>query len=358
MTERILSTGNDAVARAAIAAGCKYFFAYPITPQSEIGHYMARELPKMGGCFLQSEGEYAAGYMVLGAALSGERVMTSTSSPGIALMQEPLSMIMTAEIPAVVVDTQRLGPGTGTGGQQGQTDYTFVTRGVFGDLRYPVFAPSSVSEVYEYVQLAFYIADKYRVLSMVLNDFVLARMTEYLELKTFDFGSLPEKDWALKGSANKGGRSDLIFTVTGMMVDIPGFFAAQKIKSDKIIESEIRYDTYKTEDAEFIIVAYGYTARVAKNAVNLAREKGMKVGMFRPISLWPFPKKALHEVAAKAGKVLVVEDSPGGGFLDDVELSVKGKASVNFLGIQARHTYRPEGLIFPERILQEVRELL
>ena len=357
MTERILSTGNDAVARAAIAAGCRYYFAYPITPQSEIAHFMSRELPKLGGCFLQSEGEYAAAYMVLGAALSGERVMTSTSSPGIALMQEPLSMIMTAEIPAVIVDTQRLGPGTGTGGQQGQTDYSFVTRGVYGGVNYPVLAPYSVSESYEFVQLAFHIADKYRTLAMVLTDFVLGRMTEYLDLKAFDFGPLPEKDWALKGKDNKGGRTDFLFTVTGMMLDIPGFFTQQQAKANKIIESETRYDTYKTEDADLIIVAYGYAARASKRAVNLAREKGMKVGLFRPITLWPFPKEALRQEALKAGKVLVVEDSPS-GLVDDVELTVQGGAQVRFLGIQARHTASAEGLIFPERILQEVREML
>jgi len=357
MTERILSTGNDAVARAAICAGCKHYFAYPITPQSEIAHYMARELPRIGGCFLQSEGEYAAAYMLLGAALSGKRVMTSTSSPGIALMQEPLSMIVTAEIPTVVVDTQRLGPGTGAGGQQGQTDYSFVTRGVYGGIHYPVLAPYSVSEIFEFVQLAFHIADKYRILTMVLNDFVLGRMTEYLELKTFDFGPLPEKEWALKGKALKGGRSGLLFTVTGMMLDITGFFRQQEEKANRIIDSETRYETYQVEDADLLIVSYGYTARASKGAVNMARAQGIKAGLFRPITLWPFPKEPLKREALKAGKVLVVEDGPK-GLAEDVELSVQGKAPVHFLGIQARHTARPEGLIFPERILQEVRELL
>ena len=357
MTERILSTGNDAVARAAISAGCRHYFGYPITPQSEISHYMAREIPKLGGAFLQSEGEYAAAYMLLGAALSGERVMTSTSSPGVGLMQEPLSMIMTAEIPAVIVDTQRLGPGTGTGGQQGQTDYSFVTRGVYGGVHYPVLAPYSISEIFECVQLAFYIADKYRILTMVLTDFVLGRMTEFLELKTFDFGPLPEKDWALKGKGLKGGRSDFLFTVTGMMFDITGFFKHHQEKRDRIIDSETRYDTYKVEDADLLIVAYGYSARVAKGAVNMAREQGIKAGLFRPITLWPFPKEALRREALRAGKVLVVEDGPE-QLVEDVRLSVEGGAPVHFLGIQARHTYKPEGLIFPERILQEVRELL
>ena len=357
MTEKILSTGNDAVARGAISAGCKYYFAYPITPQSEIAHYMARELPPIDGCFLQSEGEYAAAYMLLGAALSGERVMTSTSSPGVALMQEPLSMIVTAQLPAVIVDTQRLGPGTGTGGQQGQTDYSFVTRGVYGGIHYPVLAPYSVSEIFEYVQLAFHIADKYRILTMVLTDFVLGRMTEYLELKTFDFGPLPEKDWALKGKANKGGMSGFLFTVPGMMFDITGYFKLQEEKRKNIVESEIRYDTYKVEDADLLIVAYGYSARASKRAVNIAREQGIKVGLFRPITLWPFPNEALKREVLKAGKVLVVEDSTE-QLVEDVRLAVQGGAPVHFLGIQARHTSRPEGLIFPERILQEVREIL
>ena len=357
MTEKILHTGNDAVALAAIRAGCKHYFAYPITPQSEIAHYMARELPKIGGCFLQSEGEYAAAYMLLGAALSGERVMTSTSSPGIALMQEPISMIVTAELPAVIVETQRLGPGTGTGGQQGQTDYRYVTRGVYGGLHYPILAPCSVSEIFAFVQLAFHIADKYRVLTMVLSDFVLGRMTEYLELKTFNFGPLPEKDWALKGKAHKGGVSNLILTVPGMMLDITGFFKHQEEKSKMITESETRYETYKTDDADILIVSYGSSARSCKGAVNIARAGGIKAGLFRPITLWPFPKEPLREEASKAKKVLVVEDSPG-ELIDDVELAVQGRVPVHFLGIQARHIPRAEGLIFPERILQEVRELL
>jgi len=356
MGERILCSGNEAVGWAALYAGCRCFFGYPITPQNEIAEFMARELPRRGGVYLQSEGEAAASYMLFGAGLTGERVMTATSSPGLALMQEAFSHIAMVEAPVVVVEVMRLGPGAGTGGQQGQTDYRVVTKGVYGGLRFFVIAPYSVPEIFEFVQLAFHIADKYRILAMVLTDFILGRMSEFIELRSFDFGPLPEKNWGLRGKVHKGGRSDIF--MSGLVFEpIPDFFRRQQEKYRNIAEAETRYEAYRVEDAELIIAAYGSMARISKGAVNMARARGLRVGLFRPITLWPFPKEPLREAAVRAGKVLVVEDSPG-EFVEDVEAAVQGRVPVHFLGIQARHIPGPSGLIFPERILEEARRLL
>jgi len=356
VTERILCSGNDAVGWAAIYAGCKAFFGYPITPQNEIAEFMAREMPKRGQIYLQSAGEAEASYMLFGGGLSGERVMTATSSPGLALMQEAFSHIAMVEAPVVVVEVMRLGPGAGTGGQQGQTDYRVVTKGVYGGLDYFIIAPNSVPEIFEFVQLAFHIADKYRIMAMVLTDFILGRMSEFIELKSFDFGPLPEKDWGLKGKAKKDGRSNPY--MSGLTFGgIPTFFQAQEDKFHRITESEMRYETYNTEGAELLIASYGSLARISKRAANMARAEGLKVGLFRPITLRPFPKDALREEASRVKKVLVVEDSPG-EFVEDVDAAVQGRATVHFLGIQARHIPGPSGLIFPERVLAEVRSLL
>ena len=357
MGEKILCTGNDAVGWAAIYAGCKSFFGYPITPQNEIAEFVSREFPKRGKIYLQSAGEAEASYMLFGGGLTGERVMTATSSPGLALMQEAFSHIAMVEAPVVVVEVMRLGPGAGTGGQQGQTDYRFVTRGVFGGLNYFIIAPYSIQEVFEHVQLAFHVADKHRIMAMVLTDFILGRMSEFIELNSIDFGPLPDrKDWGVKGKGKKNGKSNAY--MSGLVFgSIPTYFQGQVDKFQRITESETRYEAYKTEDAELLIASYGSLARISKGAVNMARSQGLKVGLFRPITLRPFPKDTLREAASKAKKVLVVEDSPG-EFVEDVEAAVQGKVPVHLLGIQARHIPGPSGLIFPERILQEIRSLL
>ncbi len=245
MGEKILCDGNEAVARAGIQAGCKYFFGYPITPQNEIAEIFSRELPRIGGVYLQADGEGAAGYMLWGGALTGERVMTATSSPCFSLMQEAISHLAIVEAPAVIVEVMRLGPGTGTGGQQGQTDYRQVTKGGgHGGYRCIVLAPFSVQEIFDYTQLAFYLADKYRILVIVLTDFVLARMAELLEARTLDFGPLPEKDWALKGKAQKGGKRDYHFTAL-VLGNVLEYFERQREKYQKIAETETRYDSYE-----------------------------------------------------------------------------------------------------------------
>ena len=365
MADKILIDGNEAIARGAIQAGCKYFFGYPITPQNEIPEFMSRELPKIGGVFVQSESETASIYMVYGGALAGERVMTSTSSPGFSLMQEGISYIAEAEMPAVVVDVMRMGPGIGTGGQHGQTDYRQVTKGGgHGAYRCIVLAPCSPQESFDHMQLAFHLADKYRIMSIVLSDFMIGRMAEAVELRTLDLGSPSEKEWALKGKGRKKDNLRTCYVSSVIQYTPPGLHKRLKDKYKTITDSEIRFETHRTEDASILIVSYGSTARAAKRAVDEAREEGINAGLFRPITVWPFPEAALREAGCRAGKVLVVEDSPG-ELVEDVDHALREQVPVNLLDMSARYTPTGtgltaggSGLIYPERILQEVKSLL
>jgi len=365
MAEKILVDGNEAIGRGAIQAGCKYFFGYPITPQNEIPEFMSRELPKIGGVFVQSESETASIYMVYGGALAGERVMTSTSSCGFSLMQEGMSYLAEAEMPTVIVNVMRMGPGIGTGGQQGQTDYRQVTKGGgHGAYRCIVLAAWSPQECFDYMQLAFYLAEKYRITVLVLSDFVIGRMAEPVELRTLDFEPSPEKDWALKGKGKKKDKVRTCYVAATAMQSPPVFHKHLKEKYQKIIESEVRYETYGEEDATLLVVSYGSSARMARRAVDEARSQGLKVSLFRPITVWPFPEAALREAAYKAGKVLVVEDSPG-ELVEDVECVVRAQVPVHLLDMSARYTpggigmiSGGSGLIYPETILEEVNSLL
>ncbi len=358
MAQIMMVSGNEAVARGAIQAGCKYFFGYPITPQSDIPEYMSRELPKIGGVFVQSESETASIYMVYGGALTGERVMTSTSSPGFSLMQEGVSYIAEMETPAVVVNVQRLGPGIGVGGQGGQMDYRQAVKGGgHGGYRNIVLAPCSPQETFDLMQVAFHLADKYRLLSLVMTDFIVGQLAETVEIKTLDLGPLPDKPWGLRGKDKKGGRRDFhvagVFNYGGVLQ----FNTHQEEKYKTIIDNEIRFDTYLADDAELLIVSWGSSARIAKGAVKMARAEGMKVGLFRPITLWPYPEEQLREAALKAGKVLMLEDNQG-QMLEDVVAILQGKIPVSFLGIWARHNDQANGIIHPERVFQEVKELI
>jgi len=363
MGDKMLMTGNEAIARGAIAAGCKYFFGYPITPQSDIGEFLSAELPKIGGAFVQSESETASIYMLYGGAMSGERVMTSTSGCGFALMAEGISYISAAEVPCVLVDVMRMGPGIGTGGQQGQTDYRYATSGPgHGGHRCIVLAPASPQECFDLVQLAFYLADVYGILAIVLSDFIIGRMAEPVEIRTLDFGPVPEKEWALVGKGKKGGRTDRIFggahyPPRTLMSSIPDYHTHQREKYQKIMATEVRYETYQTEDAELLLASYGSSARVCRGAVEQGRAQGLRLGLFRPITVWPFPRKELKEVAARVGKVLVVEDSIG-EFVDDVEFAVQGQVPVHLLGVWGRHMTGGSGIIHPERVLEEAKGLL
>lgn len=358
---QMLISGNEAIARGAIQAGCKYFFGYPITPQSDIPEFMSRELPKIGGAFVQSESETASVYMLYGAGLAGARAMTSTSSPGFSLMQEGISYISELEIPCVIVEVTRMGPGIGTGGQHGQTDYRQVTKGGgHGAYRCIVLAPASAQECFDLMQLSFHLADKYRMLTLVLSDYVVGQTAEPVEIRTLDLGPVPEKTWALKGKAQKGGKRDIHVSGIGSIGsrgDVVGYHAKLKEKYQQAAQAEVRYETYKTDDADLLLVAYGSSARFCKGAVDMAEAEGLKVRLFRPITLWPFPEEALRKAASEAGQVLVVEDSPG-ELVEDVENVVRHQLPVHLLGIWGRHDTGASGIIHPERILEEVKKLL
>jgi len=358
MGERIFIDGNEAVSRGAICAGCRGFFGYPITPQSEIPELLSRELPNRGGVFIQAECETAAINMLMGGSITGNRVITTTSGPGFSLMQEGISTMSAFEIPGVIVEVSRLGPGPGTV-QVGQTDYHQVTKGGgHGGYHCVVLAPASVQEIIELVQLAFYLSEKYEMVVILLMDAILGRLAEPVDVETIDFGTLPTDGWNIGGKASRGGRPTVF--KEKMWPWIPGgpvdFHLKQNAKYKTIKEKETRYKAYQTEDADILLVAYGYTARSAMRAVDVARYEGIKLGLLRPITLWPFPTEAVREAGATAGKILVVEDSQG-QLVEDVEHAMQGKAPVNLLGIWGRHIPSPSGIIHPERILEEVKTL-
>lgn len=352
MSELTLMKGNEALAEAAIRAGCKCFFGYPITPQTEVAAYLSKRMPKVGGVFLQAESEIAAINMIYGCAGSGVRCMTSSSSPGISLKTEGISYIAGADLPCVIIDVQRGGPGLG-GIQPSQADYWQVTRALgHGDLRTIVFAPASVQEMADTVTKAFDLADQYRMPAVILADGLLGQMMEpvsfdeNVEIKMADAS---DKPWAATGHGNK--REHNIISSLELQ--------ANKLE-DKIRQRFLRYEEVKakhtmaasnyTEDAEIVVAAYGSTARLAKSAVDAARKKGIKAGVFRPITLWPYPEKKLNEACKNAKKVLTVEMSMG-QMVDDVKLALNCRLPVEFLG-------RTGGVIpSPAEILAKIEEM-
>ena len=328
VVEKVLMKGNEALAEGALAAGCRYFFGYPITPQNELPAYLAKRLPENGGVFLQAESEIGAINMVFGAASTGERVMTSSSGPGISLKQEGISYIAGSEVPCVIVNIMRGGPGLG-GIQPSQADYFQATRGGgHGDYRTLVLAPASVQELYDLTILAFDLADKYQNPSMVLGDGVLGQMMEPVLLKPAPKTELPEKTWAVRGKGS--GEAKLI---TSLYLE-PECLEEHNLNLSRKYESmagEARWEEYLTEDAELILVAYGTMARVVKGAVRRARELGLKVGLVRPITLYPFPEEPLLKLGKQATAFLCVEMSMG-QMVDDVKIAVAGRAPVFFYG--------------------------
>jgi len=347
---KVLMKGNEAVGAAAIKAGCRYFFGYPITPQNEIPEFMARELPKVGGVFLQAESEIAAINMVYGAAGSGARVMTSSSSPGIALKQEGISYIAGAELPCVIVNMVRGGPGLG-GIQPSQSDYFQATRGGGnGDYRHIVYAPASVQEAVDLVMEAFEVADYYRNPVIILGDGMIGQMMEPVEFKEPKKRDLPPKNWATTGT--KGQRKPNV--INSLYID-PKLLEDHNLRLEakyaKMKENEVRYEEYNLEDAEVVIVAYGTTSRVAKNAIAKCAEEGIKVGLIRPITLWPFPDVAFDKISDKTKAVLTVEMSTG-QMIDDVKIAVNGRKPVYFYG-------RTGGMVpTPNAIVEEIKKII
>ncbi len=329
--KRQMMKGNEAIAEAAVQAGCKYFFGYPITPQNEIPEYMSARLPEVGGAFVQAESEVAAINMVYGAAGTGARSMTSSSSPGISLKQEGISYIVGAELPCVIVNIVRGGPGLGSI-QPAQSDYYQSTRGGgHGDYRMPVFAPASVQEAVELTQHAFDVADKYRTPAMVLGDGIIGQMMEPVAMPDYQMPALPPKDWAATGW-KKGTRPRALINSLYIKPDAceAHNLKLQK-KYDEIAEKETLCETQFMDDAEYAVVAYGTTARIALTAVRRARAEGIKVGIIRPITVWPFPTDVIAQAATECKAILAVEMSLG-QMVDDVRLAVNGACPVRFHG--------------------------
>jgi 2-oxoglutarate ferredoxin oxidoreductase subunit alpha len=292
---KVLMKGNEALGAAAIKAGCKYFFGYPITPQSELPEFMARELPKIGGVFLQAESEIAAINMVYGAAGAGERVLTSSSSLGIALKQEGISYIAGAELPCVIINISRGGPGLGNI-QPSQSDYFMVTRGGGnGDYRHPAYAPATVQEAVDLTMEAFNVADYYRTPVIIQGDGMLGQMMEPVEFNEPKKRDLPPKDWATKGTGGKR-EPNIVTSLLLATQDLEDHNWKLDRKYKEIEKNEVMYEMYRMEDAEIVLVAYGTTSRIVKNAIETLREEGIKAGLIRPITIWPYPSKAFDEI--------------------------------------------------------------
>ena len=324
-----LMKGNEAMAEAAIIAGCEAYFGYPITPQSEVPEYLSREMPLRGGVFLQAESEVAAINMVYGAAGAGARVMISSSSPGISLMQEGISYIAAAELPCLIVNVNRGGPGLGTI-QPSQGDYFQSTKGGgHGDYRLIVLAPNSVQEMADFVSLGFELADKYRTPVLMLSDGAIGQMMERVVLKNNKVKKV-DKPWATTGKTKDRERN--IITSLYMQPEVMEKVNLRlQAKYAEITKNEIRYEEIMTEDADYLIVAYGLSARISHKTIELAREEGLKWGLLRPITLYPFPYDRINELASKVKAAVTVELNAG-QMIEDVRLAVNGKIPVEHYG--------------------------
>ena len=346
MAQRVLMKGNEAIAEAAIRAGCRHYFGYPITPQTEIAAYMAKKMPKIGGVFLQAESEIASINMVYGAAATGCRVMTSSSSPGISLKSEGLSYIAGSDIPALVVNVQRGGPGLG-GIQPSQSDYFQATKGGgHGDYRMIVLAPASVQEMASLTIKGFNLADKYLMTSMILADGTIGQMMEPISFEDAEIETY-EKPWALTGTEGK--RKHNVVNSLYLQPDQLEAKNFERFERYKIVEeNEPMWEAYMMEDAEYCVVAFGIASRVAKNAVVAARAEGIKVGLIRPITLWPFPTKALAKAADQVKSFISVELSMG-QMIEDVRLATQCKRPVTLCN-------RAGGMIpSPDQVLVSIR---
>lgn len=346
---KVLMKGNEALAEAAVRAGCQYFFGYPITPQNEIPHYLAWRLPEVGGVFLQAESEIAAINMVYGAAAAGARVMTSSSSPGISLKQEGISYLAGAELPCVIVNMQRGGPGLG-GIQPGQADYfQAVKGGGHGDYHILVLAPATIQEVVDLMGKAFTLADEYRNPVMILGDGILGQMMEGVEFPEQEIPAvLPPKTWATTGA--KGRTPQLINSLYLDPEKLEHHNLRLQEKYKRMQEKETCAESYRTEDAEIVLVGYGSSARISKAAVDYARQQGIKAGLFRPITLYPFPHHEIQTACRHAKQVLTVEMSLG-QLVEDVRYHLEFRIPVHFYG-------RVGGMVpTPREVWQEVERL-
>ena len=347
MAERVLMKGNEAIAEAAIQAGCRHYFGYPITPQTEVAAYMAKKMPKIGGVFLQAESEIASINMVYGAAAAGMRVMTSSSSPGISLKGEGLSYIAGSDVPAFVVNVQRGGPGLG-GIQPSQSDYFQATRGGgHGDYHMIVLAPASVQEMASLTVKGFNLADKYSMIAMILADGTIGQMMEPISFEDVEVEHY-DKPWALTGTECK--RKHNIVNSLYLQPDVLEQKNFERYEKYKVVEaSEALHESYLMDDADVCVVAFGIAARVAKNAVVAARGEGIKAGMIRPITLWPFPKQALSQAADQVKCFVSVELSMG-QMVEDIQLASGCRRPVSLCN-------RVGGMIpSPDQVLASIRK--
>ena len=349
MTRKMLMCGNDACGEGAILAGCAFYAGYPITPQNELTAYMAKRMGETGGVFIQAESELAAINMVFGASVAGVRAMTSSSSPGISLKQEGISYLAGCELPCVIVNMQRGGPGLGNIAPAQGDYFQAVKGGGHGDYKIIVLAPASAQELMDYTYIAFDLADKYRNPVMILGDGLLGQMMEPIQIKSAAGRPLVDKPWALTGCKGRQARFiRSLFLGDGALEE---HNKKLQEKFNNIKKNEIRAETLNIKDADIILVAYGSVARIARAGMELGRAKGLKVGLIRPITLWPFPEKTIADISGKAKKFLVVEMSAG-QMVEDVMLAVKGRAEVDFYGRMGG------GIPTEEEILKKIEALV
>ena len=349
MANKVLMKGNEAIAEAAIKSGCLHFFGYPITPQTEISEYMAKRMPKVGGLCLQAESEIAAINMIMGAAAAGSRCLTSSSSPGISLKSEGISYIVGCDLPCVIVNVQRGGPGLG-GIQPSQQDYyQAVKTNAHGDEQILVLAPASVQEMAQLTSEAFDLADIYRMPAMILADGALGQMMEPVDFELKNHRELPEKTWATNGTGGKR-KKNIINSLFMDPNELEKSIRERYKRYDEIAEKEVKYEEYLCDDADIVLVAYGITSRICKTAITAARAKGIRAGLLRPITLWPYPKKQLLALTETAKQFLVVELNMG-QMVDDVKVATECRRPVSFYG-------RTGGMIpSPAEVLAEIEKL-
>lgn len=344
MSEKVLMRGNEAIAEAAVRAGLRGYFGYPITPQNEVTAYMSKRMVELGRAFVQAESEVAAINMVYGAASTGELAMTTSSSPGIALMQEGISYMCGAEVPAVIVNIARGGPGLGNIGPS-QADYNQATRGGGnGDYFLIVYTPSTLQEAVDITYKAFDISVKYRNPVLILGDGALGQMAETVVLPPFKETKKVDMDWEVNGCKGRDPRSVKSLRLAEGMLKKHNFYLKEKFNTIK--QNEVEYEL-TGEDYDILVVAFGTSARVSKSAIKEAKKRGVKIELFRPILIWPYPYTHLAEAAKKAKKVLVVEMN-NGQMLFDVMLAVKDDSKIEFLG-------KPGGeVVDPDEILEKI----
>lgn len=349
---KVLMKGNEAIGEAAIRAGCQCFFGYPITPQTEVAAYMARKMPKIGRAFVQAESEVSAINMVYGAAGSGARVMTSSSSPGISLKQEGISYIAGAELPCVIVNIMRGGPGLG-GVQPAQSDYFQATKGGgHGDYRLVVYAPSSVQDMIDLIEEAFDVADIYRNPVMILGDGMLGQMMEPVEFKDRQKRDIQKKTWAADGLHGRS-EHNIINSLYLAPEECEKHNLKLKAKYDDIEKHEVRYETYNCDTpCKLILVAYGTTSRICRNTIKLADKEGIKIGLIRPITLWPFPKEAIENAAGNTELGFLTIEMSTGQMVEDVTLAANRRKNVYFYG-------RTGGMVpSPDEILKKAKKII